>query len=80
MVRTVIGLDPEDKRWLAEKAREEHMPMAEIVRRAIRNLRRESEVATQPFDQLLRDTCGIWEQGDGLSYQQRLREEWQALN
>ncbi len=78
MVRTVIGLDPEDKHWLDEKAREEHVPMAEIVRRAVRKLRKESELATQPFDQVLRDTSGIWEQGDGLSYQLRLREEWQA--
>ncbi|MEW6490291.1 MAG: hypothetical protein AB1578_20575 [Thermodesulfobacteriota bacterium] len=44
MVRTVIGLDPEDKQWLDDKAREERVPMAEIVRRAVRRLRSESEI------------------------------------
>jgi hypothetical protein len=29
------------------------------------------------FDQLLEDTKGIWSQGDGLEYQQRIRAEWE---
>lgn len=29
------------------------------------------------FDALLERSRGIWTQGDGLAYQQRLREEWE---
>jgi len=76
MVRRVISLDLEDKLWLDERAREEHVPMAEIVRRAVRRLRRESELETRPFDQVLEGTSGIWKHGDGLAYQRGLRDEW----
>ncbi len=78
MVRTIIGLDPDEKRWLDEKARQEHVPMAEIVRRAIRRLRAESESKEAPLDDVLQRTSGIWRQGDGLAYQRRVREEWEA--
>ncbi|MEW6487682.1 MAG: CopG family transcriptional regulator [Thermodesulfobacteriota bacterium] len=78
MVRTVIGLDPEDKQWLDDKAREEHVPMAEIVRRAVRRLRSESELGLECFDRVLRDTSGVWEGEDGLAYQRRLRDEWET--
>lgn len=78
MVRTVIGLDPEDKQWLDDKAREERVPMAEIVRRAVRRLRSESELGLGSFDRVLRETSGIWEGEDGLTHQRRLRDEWQA--
>ena len=28
------------------------------------------------FEQLLNQTQGIWQQGDGLAYQMKIREEW----
>lgn len=28
------------------------------------------------FDRLLDNTKGIWRKGDGLEYQQKMREEW----
>ncbi|MEI8313242.1 MAG: CopG family transcriptional regulator [Verrucomicrobiota bacterium] len=76
MVRTIIGLDPEEKRWLDHRAREERVPMAEIVRRAIHQLRAETERREPPFDQTLEKTAGIWRKGDGLAYQDKMREEW----
>lgn len=78
MIRTVIGLEPEDKRWLDETARDAHVPMAEIVRRAIRRLRDESKREEAPLDDLLRRTSGIWKRGDGLAYQRESREEWES--
>jgi len=34
-------------------------------------------VSTEPaFDQLLKASRNIWTEGDGLVYQQRVREEW----
>ena len=78
MVRTVISLDEEDKRWLDARARETHVSMAEIVRQAVRRLREESAREARGMDELLQQTSGIWKQGDGLAYQRRLREEWKT--
>ena len=55
------------------KAKQERVPMTELVRRAVRQFRRQSGPATSPFDQVLSETAGLWQQGDGLSYQKRLR-------
>lgn len=35
MPRTIISLTQEDKEWLAQRARAEHVPVTELVRRAI---------------------------------------------
>ena len=48
MIRTIISLDEESKKWLDQQAREENISAAEI-----------------------------WERGDGLRYQSRLRKEWE---
>lgn len=79
MVRTVISLDEEDKRWLDAMAREQHVPMAQVVRQALRRLREESMRENSGWDELLRQTSGIWKKGDGLAYQRRARDEWKAL-
>ena len=36
----------------------------------------ESSLSSSDFDTLLDNTQGIWTKGDGLEYQQRMREEW----
>lgn len=76
MVRTVIALDEDDKRWLDRKAKEEGVPMTELIRRAVRLLRRQAPSAHDSLDDLLRTTSGLWRHDDGLSYQERLRGEW----
>ena len=73
MVRTIISLSGEDKSWLDRTAQESGLSMAELVREAIRRMRRQEEVA---FDKLLNKTSGLWREGDGLAYQQRVRQEW----
>lgn len=75
MVRTVVSLDPEDKAWLDRKARQEGVPMTEIVRQAVRQLRERSESAPR-MERLLEKTRGMWKGDDGLAYQRRLRREW----
>jgi hypothetical protein len=80
MIRTLISLDEEDKQWLDRRAKEEGMTMTEIVRRAVRQYRQQSEQRTagEPtMDQLLRQTSGLWQGGDGLAAQERAREEWE---
>lgn len=76
MVRTVIALDDDDKRWLDRKAKEEGVPMTELVRRAVRLFRRQAPAQGRSLDELLQATSGLWKHGDGLRYQRRLRREW----
>ena len=76
MVRTVVSLDMEDKTWLDRRARKESVSMAELIRKAIRRFREQSEPEPQSLDQLLRETSGIWPGKDGLSYQLEVRDEW----
>jgi ribosomal protein L31E len=73
MTRTIISLDREDKQWLDRTARAQGVPMARLVREAIRRMRQQEDVS---FEQLLNETCGLWHKGDGLAYQRRLRKEW----
>ncbi len=76
MVRTVITLEEEDKAWLDRKAEEDRVSMAELVRRAVRLYREESNREAQPLRQLLQATSGLWKGEDGLAYQRRIRSEW----
>ncbi len=77
MIRTVISLDPEDKKWLEERARAEHVSMAELIRRAIAHYRDHTPPDAATLSRLLEETAGIWKEGDGLAYQRRIREEWE---
>ncbi len=76
MPRTIISLDPEDRAWLSRKAKRERTPMTELVRRAVRQYRKQSGPEKSDLDRLLVETAGLWKQGDGLAYQNRLRGEW----
>ena len=77
MIRTVISLDEESKRWLDQQAREENVSTAELIRTAVRKYRDEKKRAALPLNDLLKQTSGIWKAGDGLTFQRRLRKEWQ---
>lgn len=78
MVRTVISLDVQDKAWLDERARREGVPMTELIRRAVRLLRSLPEPEAEPTtEELLEQTRGVWRHADGLTYQGRLRDEWE---
>ena len=50
--------------------------MTALVREAVRLLRAERARETTPIDSLLDETSGIWTQGDGLAWQEELRDEW----
>jgi hypothetical protein len=76
MIRTIVSLDPDDKAWLDRKARQERMPMTRLVRRAIKQMRQESEDHPSGFERLLRETSGLRKFGDGLAVQRKLRGEW----
>ena len=73
MTKTVIALEPEVKQWLDQKARREGVPMTELVRRAVGLLK---EQERQSFALILERSRGTWTEGDGLEYQEKLRNEW----
>ena len=73
MTRTIISLEPEDKQWLERTAQAQGVPMARLVRAAIRRMRQQEEVS---LEELLKQTSGLWKRGDGLAWQRRLRKEW----
>ena len=74
MVRTVVSLNPEDKAWLDRRAREERVPMTELVRRAIQRMRQEEEAPR--LSDLLERSRGTWKGGDALDYQRAVRAVW----
>ncbi len=73
MIRTIISLDEPDKKWLDNKATKLGLSRAEIVRRLVIRMRQEEESS---YGKLLDETGGIWREGDGLAYQDRMRDEW----
>lgn len=77
MKRTVISLDNAEKKWLDKQANLRHIPMTEIVREALRYYRSKVESEKQlSIEEILAQTAGIWKKGDGLTYQEKLRDEW----
>jgi hypothetical protein len=77
MQRTIISLEPEDRDWLARRAKQEHVPQTEVIRRALRLYRQKAEIqGTQAFAELVHATSGIHKGEDGLVTQNRLRDEW----
>jgi hypothetical protein len=79
MSRTVINLDPKDKAWLDHEAKVRRVPMTELVRQAVRAYRIRQESLDRPnLQEALARTGGIWRAGDGLTYQRRLRKEWDS--
>lgn len=77
MVGTIVSLADEEKEWLDRRSRQEGVPMAEVVRRAVRRLREETEREESSLDVLLERTAGIWPGDDGLAHQIRARDEWE---
>jgi len=76
MVRTVISLEDDDKRWLDKRAEKEGVPMTELIRRAVRLLRQQSRREAPDLEDLLARTAGVWKNGNGLEYQRTIRREW----
>ena len=74
--RTVVALDKDDKAWLDRQAARRRVPMTQLVREAVRLLRQHGRPLGTAPGGLLDRTHGLWRHGDGLSWQNRLRNEW----
>jgi len=75
MIRTVVSLPEDDKRWLDAEAEREGVSMTEVIRLAVSRLRAETRRA-RTFDNLLKTTAGIGTGEDGVALQKKLRKEW----
>jgi len=51
--------------------------LAEAIRKGITCLK--SVEGEKTYKALVKETTGIWNQGDGLIYQKRLRSEWDSV-
>ncbi|TVS14267.1 MAG: CopG family transcriptional regulator [Wenzhouxiangella sp.] len=77
MTRTIINLREADKRWLDREAKRRRVPMTRLVGEAVSEYRMRQEAQDRPgLETLLTETRGLWRQGDGLAWQERLRNEW----
>jgi hypothetical protein len=81
LARTLINLSDEDKAWLDQEAKSRRIPMTELVRQAVHSYRlREQNLSSPNLQDALKQTSGIWNQGEGLQYQSRLRDEWEGAS
>ncbi len=65
-----VSLDQEDLEWLVERANALGLPVDEYLRQTIRKTKQEY---LKSHAEALQELAGLWEQGDGLTYQQRQR-------
>ena len=72
--RTIITLSEKDKTWIESYSKASGISMAEAIRQGITQLRQREE--RNIFQALLEETRGIWDEGDGLAYQERIRADW----
>ncbi len=50
---------------------------ASLIRQAVSEFQiREQRGSIASFQEVLKQTAGIWQAGDGLEYQERMRQEW----
>lgn len=77
MPRTIINLTIDDKAWLDAEAKRRGQSMTSLVSEAVAEYRvRQLSAQSQSLQQCLTHTAGLWQQGDGLVWQNHLRGEW----
>lgn len=74
--RTIITISEPDKKWLESYSSLHRISMAEAIRRGIRKLK-EAEL-TENYQSLVKKTKGSWKKGNGLAYQNNIRNEWNS--
>ena len=79
MVRIVISLPEDEKRWLDRQAQRAGTTMTEVVRQAIRSYRAsgaKGKAAPAPtYADILKAAKGTWSQGDAVAWVRRLRAD-----
>jgi hypothetical protein len=72
--RIIITISDEDKLWLENYSKSQGVSVAEAIRRGITRLK--DEEGKSFYQLIVRETKGIWQKGDGLEYQKKVRSEW----
>jgi hypothetical protein len=77
MARTIITIDVEIRKWLESYGRRHKLSQAEIIRRAIKDYRR--QVSKGNLKRVLEETAGRWKsiKRDSQDYVDDLRSEWE---
>jgi hypothetical protein len=73
--RIIITLSEEDKLWVDGYSQAHKISVAEALRQGLATLRHQEGL--EAYRRLVEKTGGIWKKGDGLSYQQTIRSEWE---
>ena len=76
MVRTIITIPDEIKKWLDNYSHTHHQSLAETIRMAIKEYIEKNR--NQEEKQIIKTTAGIWKDRkiDGLEYVNKIRKEW----
>jgi len=74
--RTIITISEDDKRWLESYSSLNKVSVAEAIRQGIRKLK-EAELF-ENYQTLVQRTRGLWKKGDGLTFQKKIRAEWNS--
>ena len=74
--RTIITLSEEDKQWLESYSSLHRVSVAEAIRQGIRKLK-EAELF-ENYRTIVKKSKGLWKNGEGLDYQQKIRAEWNS--
>jgi len=77
MPRTIVNLMSDDKAWLDAEAKRRGQSMTSLVSEAVAEYRvRHVSDQSPNLEQCLSQTAGLWRQGNGLVWQNHLRDEW----
>ena len=77
MVRTVITLDEEEKKWLDCYSQTHRQSLAKTVRLAIQQFHKRQQKGHDR--QVLEKAYGMWDgqNGDAVDYVRKIRSEWE---
>jgi hypothetical protein len=72
--RTIITISEKEKHRLKAFSKSHGISMSAAIRQGITRLITADE--KNSYQQIIRDSRGIWKKGDGLNYQKKIRAEW----
>ena len=75
--RMYTTLPDDDKIWLERYSKAYNISVAEAIRQGVSKLKQ--TMANDTYHTLVQSTRGVWEKGDGLKYQRKIRSEWNSI-
>ena len=78
MVRTIITIDEEEKRWLESYSKIHRQSLAETIRCAVNEFKKRKAKDKGHYLKVLDASFGIWKNRkiDSVEYQRKLRAQW----